>query len=32
MKRGKQAQGRAAMNRRMHYIIPNESYNINHNV
>ena len=28
----KQAQRRAAMDRRMQYIIPNESYNINHNV
>ena len=27
-----QAQRRAAMDRRMHCIIPNESYNINHNV
>ena len=27
----KQAQRRAAMDRRMHCIIPNESYNINHN-
>ena len=26
------AQRRAAMDRRMEYIIPNESYNINHNV
>ena len=28
----KQAQRRAAMDRRMHCIIPNESYNINHNI
>ena len=27
-----QAQRRAAMDRRMHCIIPNESYNINHNI
>ena len=27
----KQDQRRAAMDRRMHCIIPNESYNINHN-
>ena len=27
-----QAQHRAAMDRRMHCIIPNESYNINHNI
>ena len=31
-KKKKQAQRRAAMDRRMQYIIPNESYNINHNV
>ena len=28
----KQAQRRAAMDRRMHCIIPNELYNINHNI
>ena len=28
----KQAQRRAVMDRRMHCIIPNESYNINHNI
>ena len=27
-----QAQHRTAMDRRMHCIIPNESYNINHNI
>ena len=30
--RCKQAQRRAAMDRRMHSIIPNESYKINHNI
>ena len=32
VKKEKQAQRRAAMDRRMHCIIPNESYNINHNI
>ena len=31
-KKGKQAQRRSAMDRRMQYIIPNEIYDINHNV
>ena len=31
-KQKQQAQRRAAMDRRMHCIIPNESYNINHNI
>ena len=31
-KNNQQAQRRAAMDRRMYCIIPNESYNINHNI
>ena len=31
LKNSQKAQRRAAMDRRMHCIIPNESYNINHN-